>query len=230
MKNSYEKAILESMSKKTSQRVVECGQLPRHISSSSFKQAVDDPSYGVTPLPPRLQGSGGHKGGNFPQIPDVGISGIHGGKGVTAGVVMSKQPPSRIHQGFMPSSSGPFDATKSVDLPGSRSDGEATVITTPPHSQSIKTGSGQTVGRSRAKSIEDVDKSRENYVPGVAKKPNGDGGETSNSFCLGLSSLIISQDTGHVTSEGVNASRKQKAMEESDTSTISVRSSSCVCV
>ena len=201
---------------------VEHGQLPRHISSSSI-QAVGESSEGTASRPPQHQGGSAHVGGDYPQILDVGISRIHSGTSTSAGVVTSPPPPSRVQQGFMPSSSGTFDATNSTDLPGSRSDKDL-VITTPPHSQTNLVF-GQTPSRSRAKSIEDVDRNRENYAPGGMRKQQGDDGESkqSNSFCLGLSSLMISKEIAHSSSEPATATRKREGSVTSETSTISVR-------
>ncbi len=147
-----------------------------------------------------------------------------GGSGVTPPeVVSSSVPPSRIHRGFMPPNIENFDATKSTDLPGARW-GESPVITTPPHSQTNKTGhTGSDVvivgSRQRAKSIEDVDKQRGGYVPSREGTEEGFD-EAPRSFCLGLSSLISPQDSD----EKIRADLEEKSNLLA-TSTISVSQS-----
>lgn len=115
--------------------------------------------------------------------------------------------------------SGPFDATKSTDLPGSR--GEP-VITTPPHSQTSstrKTGLGTTDFRPRTQSIEEADKQRENYAPSNSDFFGSvDGTSSKESFCLDLSSLIIS----HEEEKTIEKNRNRKPSGVSDASTTSL--------
>lgn len=195
------------------------GQVPKHISSTN--QA--------------LNGSGNHANapGNhanapttrghdqrYPRVADVG--GSDGFIRETPEVVISpSNHSSQVHRGFIPNQYQTFDATKTTDLPGSRD-----VITTPPHPQ------GPTFGdsRPRARSIEDVDKQRGNYVPSPDGSSSGGGGvgvvkeeeeEELTSYCLSsLSSLIGSQEEGR--GYGEKPYQGRKASMNSDASTISV--------
>lgn len=164
-------------------------QVPKHISSAN--QAIN--------------GSGNHANvprghdQRYPHVTDMG-----GSDGFTPEVISPSNHSSQVHRGFIPNQYQTFDATKTTDLPGSRE-----VITTPPHPQ------GSTFGdsRPRARSIEDVDKQRGNYVP----SPDGSsgGGVGATSYCLSsLSSLIGSQEEGPY--------QDRKASMNSETSTISV--------
>lgn len=163
------------------------GQIPKHISSN---QAMN-------------MSAGASQG--FAHIPGVGVSGSRPPEVVSS----SSHSPARIHRGFMLDQ---FDATKPADLPGSRG---AAVITTPPHPQTMKTGPAVSETRPRARSIEEVDRHRENYVTSLEAYEGLSGG----SYCLsGLSSLIISQDGGRGKEERMILSDRKA----SDTSTVSV--------
>ncbi len=196
-------------------------QLPRHISTASSigEGAMNGNVEGIT----QDQHQAGS--GKYSHV------GVPGGQNLAspsgnAVVTPSTQPPSRVHHGFVPANPGPFDATKAGDLPGSRNEHSDKVITTPPHSQTTPSQTGQ---RTRARSIEESDKSREKYAPGESGKKRGEVGDTgvqgSSSFCLGLSSLILAQhDADSEGSEGrKNDSLKRSGSVSSEASTISVR-------
>ena len=209
VQSSYEKAIQSADRMREGERH---GQVPRHISSNQTSNGPND----CAPVLPQGTGSGGQK---YPHIPTVGVSSSSGiQKSMGPEVVSSNHSPSRIHRGFMPNS-GPFDATKSTDLPGSR--GEP-VITTPPHSQTSstrKTGLGTTDFRPRTQSIEEADKQRENYAPSNSDFFGSvDGTSSKESFCLDLSSLIIS----HEEEKTIEKNRNRKPSGVSDASTTSV--------
>ena len=214
--SSHEQSVFNSDSKGSS---VSHSQLPRHISTSHTGPGMNGSSE-VVSAHNQHQG-----GGKYPQMPAVGIPIGHATMNLTGGsatVVSSSQPPSRVHHGFTPNNPGVFDATKSGDLPGSRNERADGVITTPPHSQS---SFSQATSRSRTKSIEDTDKSRENYAPGEASRGDPDGVQGSSSFCLGLSSYIMAQHNSDETAETKDSERglKRKNSAASETSTISVR-------
>ena len=174
------------------------GKVPKHISSTN--QVIN--------------GSGNHANAprghdqRYPRASDVG--GSDGFIKGTPEVISPSNHSSQVHRGFIPNQYQTFDATKTTDLPGSRE-----VITTPPHPQ----GSALGDSRPRARSIEDVDKQRGNYVP----SPDGSSGgvgvkEESTSYCLSsLSSLIGSQE------EGRGHEENRKGSMNSEASTISVR-------
>ena len=189
------------------------------------------------PLPKHIGSPNGKPAGKFtghahispgvPRIPEVDLGGRKEGGGVkmAANVVMSS--PEKVHVGFNP----PLESTNPADLPGSsRRDG---VITTPPHSAARTTSPAPKVGgesRPRAESIEDADRRRMNYVPGLAKQALdfasiSGGGEP---YCLDISALVRGSgggkersysDSGH--GESVYNVRKMSATA-SDVSTISV--------
>jgi len=141
------------------------------------------------------------------------------GSSATTVISSSTQPPAKIHHGFSPSYPGPFDTTKSGDLPGSRNESVDEVITTPPFSQ---TSSTQLGSRGRTRSIEESDKSRENYAPGE-KNLGGPGGvQESSSFCLGLSSYILTQHNTKESSGKMAPGHKRQYSTSSEASTISV--------
>lgn len=171
------------------------GQLPEHISSH---QAING-------------GANANSAQGYPCIPDVGASGARPPDVV---VSPSTHSPSRIHRGFM------LDATTPAELPGSKG---TAVITTPPHPQGVKTGSTFSDARPRARSIEELDKHRENYVPSSNASEGGVGGvKESSSYCLGgLSSFIISQDAGHDDQKRVLGDRKASATSQASTISVS---------
>lgn len=148
-------------------------QLPRHISSNHITGRSGD--FVTSP-------TGGQK---FPQIPDMGV--------------VSPSSPSKIHRGFIPNL-GPLDTTNTADLPGSRGD---EVITTPPHSQANMAKKISSESHARTSSIEEADRQREGYAP-IPRMSGGRKGkgeappeDDSNSFCLGLSSLIMTPEGEH---------------------------------
>ena len=140
------------------------------------------------------------------------------GSSATTVISTSTQPPAKIHHGFSPSYPGSFDATMSGDLPGSRSEPVDEVITTPPFSQSSTTQVGS---RGRTKSIEDSDKSRENYAPGEKRRGEPDGVQESSSFCLGLSSYILAHNAKDEEQKTPGHKRRDSATSEASTISVS---------
>jgi hypothetical protein len=178
-------------SEKATEGSRERGQVPKHISSSGALTGV-------------VKADSSH---GYPHIPDMVVSPSAHPPDI---VSPSTHSPSRIHRGFVLDE---FDTTKSDELPGSR----GTVITTPPHPQASK-GGPET--RPRARSIEEADKHREKYVPSSNSSVGGVK-EESSSYCLGLSSLILSQEGGRV-GEASQVPGGRKTSATSETSTISV--------
>ena len=192
------------------------------------------------PLPPKHIGSPNgkpagkiishaHPSQGIPRIAEVDMI---GGKSPvvskTAGTVVMSSP-ERVHVGFNP----PLESTNPADLPGSREGGGHSVITTPPHSAARTNSPGPKGGvesRPRAESIEDADKRRINYVPGLARQAldfSGRGPEMEP-YCLDFTSLVRGSrsgkersysDSGH--GDSVFNIRKLSATA-SDVSTISV--------
>ena len=207
--SSYEKAIYAAEKVRSwhgADSSERSGQVPRHISA--------------------VNGGAGNFGGNaphtstsstgYPRIPDMGAAHKSGGPEIIS--------PSNlhVHRGFMPSPVGGFEATKPTDLPGSR---QKAVITTPPKPQTSKSGKGGSVAetRPRAKSIEEADKRRENYVPTSGGRGAKSGGQDENAFCLGsLSSLITSKEEGNVSGMMESEQDRSGARKISETSTVSV--------
>lgn len=218
-KNSYEQAIMHSdlmWGPDWHGKTDKDKPLPKHIGSPNGKPIGKINSH-THPT-------------DIPRIPEVDLS---GGKEPSivqpANVVMSS--PEKIHMGFNP----PLESTNPADLPGSSGgtrDGGQAVITTPPHSQGAARNASpapKSEGRTRAESIEEADRRRMNYVPGLAKQVldfSGRGLE-AEPYCLDIASLVRGSggkersysDSGH----GDSVSNIRKAsITPSDVSTISL--------
>ena len=232
--SSYEKAILNSDSlwewntagnevRETSTEEVKLSQieqpthkLPKHISSPPTKTTTtmnkDDFTY-----PPRSDVVSSKFNGQNSLVNHNDLAHL----ATKVNVVTSDTKNARV--GFFPTTV-PMDTTNPAELPGSR-DG---VITKPPASQGSKVTSS---GRSRAESIEEEDKRRENYVPGIVRKTLDFGGEglIEQGACLGLASYLgspapedkVSFDSGKGSSVPQNRARKV-SITPSKASTISV--------
>ena len=192
--------------------------LPKHIGSPNGKPVGKINSH--APTTP-----------DIPRIPEVDLSGGKEGSVRHANVVMSS--PEKIHMGFNP----PLESTNPADLPGTRDGGQA-VITTPPHSSHSLAGAARTTSpapkgdqRMRAESIEEADRRRVNYVPGLAKQALefGSRGLEAEPYCLDITSLVrgsggagkerSSSDSGH--GDSIYNVRKA-SITPSEVSTISV--------
>ena len=193
--------------------------LPKHIGSPNGKPVGKINSHAPT------------TSSDIPRIPEVDLS---SGKEPSivqhANIVMSS--PEKIHMGFNP----PIESTNPADLPGSSGgtrDGGQAVITTPPHSQSAAQNASpapKSEQHTRAESIEEADRRRVNYVPGLAKQVldfSGRGLETEP-YCLDITSLVRGSgggkersysDSGH--GDSIHNVRKA-SITPSEVSTISV--------
>ena len=233
-KNSYEKAILHSnllqdWHGKNDATESDKALPPKHIGSPNGKPA------GI-----KATNSNTHVPGDIPHIPEVNLSTGRKEPNVQKGANVVMCSPEKIHVGFNP----PLESTNPADLPGNphRDGGDHAVITTPPYSMArttspISRGSGES--RPRAESIEEADRRRVNYVPGLAKQALdfvGRGPE-AEPYCLDFSAFVRGSgggkqrsysDSGH--GDSIFNVRKS-SVTPSDVSTISVStllSSLCV--
>ena len=193
--------------------------LPKHIGSPNGKPVGKINSHAPTTT------------SDIPRIPEVDLSGRKEPGAVQhTNVVMSS--PEKVHMGFDP----PLESTNPADLPGSSEgtrDGGQAVITTPPHSQGAARNASPAPkldARTRAESIEEADRRRVNYVPGLAKQVldfSGRGLE-AEPYCLDITSLVRGSgggkersysDSGH--GDSVYNTRKT-SITTSEVSTISV--------
>lgn len=239
--SSYEKAILNSDSlwewntagnetRESSTEQVKLSQieqrtshkLPKHISSPPTKTTSTMDDFAYLPHPPQSDlGNSKVKGQNSVNHTHL----YKGDNNVPTKVNVVTSDTKNVRVGFFPTTA-PMDTTNPAELPGSR-DG---VITKPPASQGSKVTSS---ARSRAESIEEEDKRRECYVPGIARKTLDFGGEglLEQGACLGLASYLgspvpedkVSSDSG----KGSSHSQRKVSITSSKASTISV--SLCLC-
>ena len=221
-KGSYEQAIMHSdlmygadwHGKKDKDK-----PLPRHIGSPNGKPVAKINSHTPTKS-------------TIPRIPEVDIGSPGKDPRVPhTNIVMSS--PEKVHMGFSP----PLESTNPADLPGSSGtrDGGRAVITKPPHSShgAARNASPSPKGeltRARAESIEEADRRRMNYVPGLAKQVLDFGGRgvEAEPYCLDIASLVRGSgggkersysDSGH--GESIFNVRKA-SITPSEVSTISV--------
>ena len=223
-KNSYEQAIMHSDLMWGSDwhgKTDKDKPLPKHIGSPNGKPVGKINSHAPAAT-----------SDNIPRIPEVELgSGKEPSVVQHTNVVMSS--PEKVHMGFNP----PLESTNPADLPGSTGgttrDGGQAVITTPPHSQGAGRNASpapKSEARTRAESIEEADRRRVNYVPGLAKQvlDFSSRGLEAEPYCLDITSLVRGSgggkersysDSGH--GDSVYNTRKP-SITTSEVSTISV--------
>ncbi len=124
----------------------------------------------------------------------------------------------RVQIGFDP----PINTTSLSSLPGTNGD----VITSPPPPSNRTTTPKLGEGRlPKPKSIEELDKHRQNYAPGLGNPPIVSGGSpdnNTNAFCLDLSSItghysnsvIVASDRADHNEDGVGVAEREVRLEE----------------